>query len=122
MLAKGFYHAHITVGIHVVGDADDVVPVEEHTAMMMEKRYLSLGGAAFPPNPKWKFGSHRMEEYAAATARVAREAACAYADVFHNWESLEVRKKPEDLLGNNINHPNDFGHWIYFRVLSGLGL
>ena len=78
--------------------------------------------SAFPPNPKWKFGSHRMEEYAAATARVAGEAACAYADVFHNWQSLTARKKPEDLLGNNINHPNDFGHGVYFSVLSGLGL
>jgi len=78
--------------------------------------------SAFPPNPNWKFGSHRMEQYAAATARVAREAACTYANVFDNWRSLAVRKKPEDLLGNNINHPNDFGHWIYFRVLSGLGL
>jgi pimeloyl-ACP methyl ester carboxylesterase len=29
--------------IHVVGDADDVVPVEENTAIV-EKRYLSLGG------------------------------------------------------------------------------
>jgi pimeloyl-ACP methyl ester carboxylesterase len=29
--------------IHVVGDADDVVPVEDNTAIV-EKRYLSLGG------------------------------------------------------------------------------
>jgi pimeloyl-ACP methyl ester carboxylesterase len=29
--------------IHVVGDADDVVPVEENTAVV-EKRYLNLGG------------------------------------------------------------------------------
>ncbi len=29
--------------IHVVGDADDAVPVEENTAIV-EKRYLSLGG------------------------------------------------------------------------------
>ena len=78
--------------------------------------------SAFPPNPKWKFGTHRMEDYAATTARVARESACAYADVFHNWQSLAERKKPEDLLGNNINHPNDFGHWIYFQVLSEMGL
>ena len=77
--------------------------------------------SAFPPNPRWKFGSHRMPEYAAATERVAREVACAYADVFNNWESLAARKKPEDLLGNNINHPNDFGHWIYFRVFQELG-
>jgi lysophospholipase L1-like esterase len=77
---------------------------------------------AFPPNPKWKFGTHRMTEYAAATQRVARDMSTAYADVFNNWQSLANRKKPEDLLGNNINHPNDFGHWIYFRVLQAVGL
>lgn len=78
--------------------------------------------SAFPPNPRWKFGSHHMSDYAAATERVARETTCAYADVFANWQALAARKKPEDLLGNNINHPNDFGHWIYYRVLEALGL
>ena len=78
--------------------------------------------SAFPPNPRWKYGSHHMQDYAAATERVAREAACAYADVFNNWQAMAARKKPEDLLGNNINHPNDFGHWIYYRVLGALGL
>jgi acyl-CoA thioesterase-1 len=78
--------------------------------------------SAFPPNPHWKFGSGRMQDYAAATERVARETSCAYADVFNNWQAMAARKKPEDLLGNNINHPNDFGHWIYLRVLGGLGL
>jgi acyl-CoA thioesterase I len=78
--------------------------------------------SAFPPNPNWKFGSHHMADYAAATAGVASATACAYADVFSNWQALASRKKPEDLLGNNINHPNDFGHWIYYRVLVGLGL
>lgn len=78
--------------------------------------------SAFPPNPLWKFGTQRMADYAAATERVARETACAYADVFNNWQAMAARKKPEDLLGNNINHPNDFGHWIYYRVLCELGL
>jgi acyl-CoA thioesterase-1 len=78
--------------------------------------------SAFSPNPKWKFGSQHMADYAAATGRAARDTACAYADVFNNWQALAVRKKPEDLLANNINHPNDFGHWIYFRVLQELGL
>jgi acyl-CoA thioesterase I len=78
--------------------------------------------SAFPPNPRWKFGSHHMQDYALATERVAREVSCAYADVFGNWQVLAARKKPEDLLGNNINHPNDFGHWIYYRVLSAMGL
>ena len=78
--------------------------------------------SAFPPNPQWKFGSHRMEEYETATYRVAHDMSCAFADVFNNWQALAARKKPEDLLGNNINHPNDFGHWIYFRVFERLGL
>jgi len=78
--------------------------------------------SAFPPNPRWKFGSHRMQDYVEATEHVSREAGCAYADVFNNWQAMAARKKPEDLLGNNINHPNDFGHWIYYRVLCDLGL
>ncbi|MBM3289783.1 MAG: hypothetical protein FJY92_06490, partial [Candidatus Hydrogenedentes bacterium] len=78
--------------------------------------------SAFPPNPKWKFGSHHMEDYAEATRRVAKDAQCAYANVFDNWQAIAARKKPEDLLGNNINHPNDYGHWIYFQVLNAMGL
>jgi len=78
--------------------------------------------STFPPNPKWKFGSQHMADYASATEHVARDTRCAFADVFNNWEAVALRKKPEDLLGNNINHPNDFGHWIYSRVLDGLGL
>lgn len=78
--------------------------------------------SAFPPNPNWKFGSHHMSDYAAATEKVAHEAGCAYANVFRNWQAVAEKKKPEDLLGNNINHPNDFGHWIYYRVLCALGL
>jgi acyl-CoA thioesterase I len=78
--------------------------------------------SAFPPNPKWHFGSHNMAAYADATERVALEEHCAYADVYHFWMSLAARKKPEDLLANNINHPNDYGHWIYFEALQATGL
>ena len=78
--------------------------------------------STFPPNPRWVHSSQRMGDYAAATARVAEEAGCAYADVFNAWQAMAARKRPEDLLANNINHPNDFGHWIYYRVLSALGL
>jgi acyl-CoA thioesterase I len=93
-----------------------VARIREHTSA--EVILIS----SFPPNPRWRFGSHRMADYAAATERCAREMSCAYADVFRNWSALTARKKPEDLLGNNINHPNDFGHWIYHRVLSAMGL
>ena len=78
--------------------------------------------SAFPPNPKWHFGSHNMEAYADATERVAREEHCAFADVYHLWITAAARKKPEDLLANNVNHPNDYGHWLYFQALAALGL
>ena len=78
--------------------------------------------STFPPNPHWLHGSQRMGEYAAATARVAAETRSAYADVFANWQVMAARKRPEDLLANNINHPNDFGHWIYYRALGATGL
>lgn len=78
--------------------------------------------STFPPNPQWHYGSHNMEAYALATERVARDKQCAFADVYHNWLAIESKKKPEDLLSNNINHPNDFGHWIYFEALKRIGL
>jgi len=78
--------------------------------------------STFPPNPHWLHGTNRMAEYAAATARVATETRCAYADVFTNWQLMAARKRPEDLLANNINHPNDFGHWIYYRVFAAMEL
>lgn len=78
--------------------------------------------STFPPNPRWLHGTNRMAEYARATARVAAETGCAYADVFNNWQTLAARKRPEDLLANNINHPNDFGHWIYYRVFAAMEL
>lgn len=78
--------------------------------------------SAFPPNPKWHYGTHNMAAYAAATEQVAREKHCAFADVYHLWLQFAGGKKPEDLLGNNINHPNDFGHWIYFQALAAMNL
>jgi len=78
--------------------------------------------STFPPNPKWHYGSHNMEAYALATEQVTREKQCAFADVYRNWNAIAAKKKPEDLLSNNVNHPNDFGHWIYFEVLKGTGL
>lgn len=104
-----------------------VAQFEENLKQMVTRIRAATGAevilfSAFPPNPHWRFGSHHMEDYAAATVRAAAASGCAYADVFTNWQSIAARKKPEDLLGNNINHPNDFGHWIYFQVFEALGL
>lgn len=77
--------------------------------------------SAFPPNPKWMHSAHRMEVYAAATKRAAARAGVAYADVFGVWQGALARKDPPSLLANNINHPNNFGHWLYFEALRAVG-
>lgn len=74
------------------------------------------------PNPNWHWTSGKMPEYGRVTGKVAAEEHCAFADVLTNWTAVVERKKPEDLLSNNVNHPNDYGHWIYFKVLERLGL
>jgi acyl-CoA thioesterase I len=76
--------------------------------------------SAFPPNPDWKFGTHNMEFYAAATRRAAEQLGCAYADVYGVWMKVLARKDLGSLLGNNINHPNDYGHWLYFQALKSI--
>lgn len=76
--------------------------------------------SCFAPNPDWKFGSHRMELYPPATQRAADRTATAYADVYSIWQRVLQRKDLPSLLGNNINHPNDFGHWIYYLALSSV--
>jgi acyl-CoA thioesterase I len=76
--------------------------------------------SAFPPNDNWLFGSHRMEKFAAATRQAAAEANCAYVDVFGTWEIALKRKDQSSLLNNNINHPNDFGHWLYEQAFEAM--
>jgi hypothetical protein len=63
-----------------------------------------------------------MGDYADATRSVADEMHAAYADVYGVWQKVLQRKDPSSLLGNNINHPNDFGHWLYVQALDALAL
>jgi len=76
--------------------------------------------SAFPPNPDWKHGANRMEVYAAATQRAALQTGAAFADVFAVWQKILERKDLPSMLANNINHPNDFGHWLYFQALDSV--
>ena len=57
---------------------------------------------------------------AARTRRAAEEARCAYADVFGVWKKVLERKDLPSLLANNINHPGEFGHGLYFEALKAV--
>lgn len=76
--------------------------------------------SSFPPHNDWQFGTHRMGVYADATRQAAIEARCAYVDVYDTWDMVLKRKDQSSLLGNNINHPNDFGHWIYEQAFEAM--
>ena len=76
--------------------------------------------SAFPPHDNWHYGTHRMARFAAATQQAAAEANCAYVDVYGTWEMVLKRKDQSSLLSNNINHPNDFGHWLYEQAFEAM--
>lgn len=76
--------------------------------------------STFPPNEEWFGGTHRMDLFAQATKMAASEANCAYVDVYNTWIKVLTRKDQSSLLGNNINHPNDFGHWLYLQAFEAM--
>jgi lysophospholipase L1-like esterase len=76
--------------------------------------------SCFPPNDKWYYGTHRMSQYNDATRNAAIETNSAYVDVYSVWEKVLKRKDIESLLANNINHPNDFGHYLYFLAFRSI--
>lgn len=74
--------------------------------------------STFEPHPDWLFNIHRTVDFANATKMAARKTQCAYADVYSIWQKALNRKDHSSLIANNINHPNDFGHWLYFEAFK----
>ncbi|WP_339924565.1 GDSL-type esterase/lipase family protein [uncultured Cyclobacterium sp.] len=85
-----------------------------------EKKAEVIIYSTFPPNDEWHYGSHSMEKFAQAAKEAALEANCAYVDVYSTWMKVLERKDQSSLLGNNINHPNDFGHWLYAQAFEAM--
>ena len=73
----------------------------------------SMGG-----NPRM-FPSPRFDAYRDALKKLEAPGV-ALADVTSVWSELIKRKRFSDLSGNNVNHPNDFGHRIYAQVIVRL--
>lgn len=68
-------------------------------------------------NPLWMYSSGNILEYTEVLRKIGREYKVSIADVYNLWvEELDAGKSHESLLLNNINHPNDYGHWIYYKA------
>jgi hypothetical protein len=74
--------------------------------------------SCFRPNENWQYSSHKMELYTQAAKEAAAAANCAYLDVYAIFEKVFARKDQPSLLANNINHPNNFGHWLYYKAFK----
>ena len=112
---------HNLPGVGGVPVADFKVNLEQIVNQIRDKTGADvILLSTFPPNPDWHYSSHQMEKYAEATREAAEDCKVPYADVFGVWQKVLKRKDPPSLLGNNINHPNDFGHWLYLQALESL--
>lgn len=76
--------------------------------------------SSFPPNDHWYQSTHRMDQFAEASKQVAADTRSAYVDVYDTWMKVFKRKDQSSLLANNINHPNDFGHWVYEQAFEAM--
>jgi acyl-CoA thioesterase-1 len=76
--------------------------------------------SCFRPNENWYYSSHSMYLFASSAKSAAVESNSAYADVFNVFEKVFTRKNQSSILGNNINHPNDYGHWLYFQAFKNI--
>lgn len=72
-------------------------------------------------NPLWLHYSPDMPAYVQALYELADTYGLAIADANRIWrEELRAGKSPESLLRNNINHPNDYGHFLYYQAFLPL--
>ncbi len=89
--------------------------------MIKEKKHAEvILFSTFPPHDEWQYGTHRMELYSEATRMAAKQAHCAFVNVYQTWKKVLQRKDQSSLLANNINHPNDFGHWLYLQSFMAM--
>ena len=76
--------------------------------------------ATWPGNPDWAHSDWpRYEQYRQALSRLTGPGV-AMADLTSLFEEILKTKKFDDLTGNGLNHPNDFGHRIYAQAILQL--
>jgi len=74
-------------------------------------------------NPEWsRTPVEKTLAFAEALSRWTAHERIVFADVSAVWEFVLERKGFFSLTGNGVNHPNDFGHFLYAKtVLAALG-
>ena len=74
-------------------------------------------------NPEWSYTPTDVTRgFADILKKWTTQEKIIYADVYSVWQFVLERKGFFALTGNGVNHPNDFGHWLYAKtILAALG-
>jgi len=74
-------------------------------------------------NPEWSYTPTDVTRgFADILKKWTAQEKIVYADVYSVWQFVIERKGFFALTGNGVNHPNDFGHWLYAKtILAALG-
>lgn len=72
------------------------------------------------PNPRWVYSSKIIEEFADQVRELSKEFNLPYCDATSAWIAELKYKSYSDLLENDINHPSNYGHFIYFTMMKAL--
>ena len=112
---------------NVFGDFLPVTPeIFKKNLKFMGEKLIEKGKKAVfvtpcVPNDKWVYCSGKIGEYADIVRQTSKDLKYPYADANFLWnENLAAGKRPEDLLSNGINHPADYGHYLYYLALKQL--
>ena len=72
------------------------------------------------PHREWDYPvMERFESYRDALAELCGDGV-ALEDLTGLWAALLASKSVDDLSGNGVNHPNDFGHRLYAQTILAL--
>lgn len=92
--------------------------VEKKRALHPETEFILI--SSMTRNPLWHGDiTERSTAFAAALGELSSPW-CAVADVHSFWRFILEKKDYYDLTGNGVNHPNDYGHQLYCKVLTEL--
>lgn len=73
------------------------------------------------PNVLWNLSSRYLNLYVEQLEKISIERKIPFANVSELWQTeLDSGKRNIDMLNNNVNHPTDYGHYVYFESLKAL--
>jgi lysophospholipase L1-like esterase len=92
--------------------------IERKRALHPETEFILV--STMTRNPLWRGSADPQAAEFAKALHSLESSYCAVADLHALWRQILEKKDYYDLTGNGVNHPNDYGHQLYCKVLTDL--